>query len=130
MLRAFELEERYLDPNDPWNEFLQACNYGIRSTYHITLQASPGQVVFGRDIIHDVPSQAFFLKKSKQIKLKVLKNLIREKILIQLNINIKLTIASFCVSLVYDVNYRHPRRACILYYMLQKMERLKYNAVM
>jgi hypothetical protein len=25
MLRAFELEERELDPNDPWDEFLQAC---------------------------------------------------------------------------------------------------------
>jgi hypothetical protein len=25
MLRAFEREERELDPDDPWNEFLQAC---------------------------------------------------------------------------------------------------------
>jgi hypothetical protein len=58
MLRAFELEERYLDPNDPWNESLQACAYGIRSTYHTTLQAYPGQLVFGRDMMHDVRFQA------------------------------------------------------------------------
>jgi hypothetical protein len=25
MLRAFEIEERKLDPDDPWNELLQVC---------------------------------------------------------------------------------------------------------
>jgi hypothetical protein len=43
MLRAFELEERELDPDDPWNKFLQDCAFGIRSTFHTTVQASPGQ---------------------------------------------------------------------------------------
>jgi hypothetical protein len=46
MLRDFELEERELDTDDPWDEFLQ------------TLQASPGQVVFGRDMILDIRFQA------------------------------------------------------------------------
>jgi hypothetical protein len=41
--RDFELEERELDPDHPWNEFLQACAFGIRSTFHTTLQAFPGQ---------------------------------------------------------------------------------------
>jgi hypothetical protein len=58
MLRAFELEERELDPDNPWNEFLQACAFGIRSTFHTTLQASPGQLVFGRDTINDIMFQA------------------------------------------------------------------------
>jgi hypothetical protein len=58
MLRAFELEKRELDPEDTWNEFLQDCAFGIRSTFHTTLQASPGQLVFGRDTIHDVRFQA------------------------------------------------------------------------
>jgi hypothetical protein len=58
MLRAFELEERKLDPEDPWNEFLQACVFGISSTFHTTLQASTVQLVFGRDMIHDVSFQA------------------------------------------------------------------------
>jgi hypothetical protein len=34
MLRAFELEERELDPGDPWNELLQACSLGIRSALY------------------------------------------------------------------------------------------------
>jgi hypothetical protein len=54
MLRAFELEERDSNSNYSWNEFLQACAYTIISTYHTTLQASPVQLVFGRDMIHDV----------------------------------------------------------------------------
>jgi hypothetical protein len=58
MLRAFELEEIDLDPNDPWNEFLQACAFAIRNTYHTTLQNSPGQLAFGRDMIHHVRFQA------------------------------------------------------------------------
>jgi hypothetical protein len=54
MLRDFELEDREIDPYNAWNEFLQACAFAIRSTFHTTLQASPGQLVFGRDMIHDI----------------------------------------------------------------------------
>ena len=55
MLRTFEMQDRDLDPVDPWGEFLQSCAFGIRSTHHTTLQASPGQLVFGRDMIHNIP---------------------------------------------------------------------------
>lgn len=50
-LRAFELEERDLDESNPWDEFLTAAAYAIRSTHHTTLQASPAQLVFGRDML-------------------------------------------------------------------------------
>jgi hypothetical protein len=68
MLRAFELEERELDMDDPWNEFLQACAFDIMSTFHTTLQASRGQLVFGRDMIHHVRFQANWdrIKNNKQ----------------------------------------------------------------
>jgi hypothetical protein len=68
MLRAFEPEQTELDPDDPWNEFLQSCAFGIRSTFHTTLQASPGQLVFGRDMIHDIRFQANWdrIKNNKQ----------------------------------------------------------------
>jgi hypothetical protein len=69
MLRAFELEEIELDPDDPWNEFLQACAFGIiRSTFHTTLQAYRGQLVFGIYMIHDVIFQANcdIIKNNKQ----------------------------------------------------------------
>ena len=50
-LRTFELEEQELDDVNPFEPFLTATAYAIRSTYHTTLQASPGQLVFGRDMI-------------------------------------------------------------------------------
>ena len=49
-LRNFELEERELDETNPWGEFLTAAAFAIRSTHHTTLQASPAQLVFGRDM--------------------------------------------------------------------------------
>jgi transposase InsO family protein len=50
-LRTFELENRELDAYDPWRPFLSAVAWAIRSTYHTTLQATPGQLVFGRDML-------------------------------------------------------------------------------
>ena len=51
-LRSFELEERDLTKEEETLEpFLAACAYAIRCTYHTTLQAMPGQLVFGRDMI-------------------------------------------------------------------------------
>jgi hypothetical protein len=51
MLRTFELEHKEFDEIDPWKGFLSAVTFAICSTYHTTLQASPGQLVFGRDMI-------------------------------------------------------------------------------
>jgi len=42
-LRNFELEEHELDETHPWDEFLTAAAFAIRSTHHTTLQASPAQ---------------------------------------------------------------------------------------
>jgi transposase InsO family protein len=50
-LRTFELSGQNLDDDDPWTPFLSAAAYAIRSTYHTTLQASPAQLVFGRDML-------------------------------------------------------------------------------
>jgi hypothetical protein len=36
---------------DPWSGFLAATAYAIRSTYHTTLQATPAELVFGRDML-------------------------------------------------------------------------------
>ena len=51
ILRTFELEERELNPEDPFTEFLNAAAFAIRATYHTTLGCSPSQLVFGRDMI-------------------------------------------------------------------------------
>ena len=50
ILRAFELEEQELDKVNPWEPFLTAAAFAIRSTHHTTLQASPAQLVYGRDM--------------------------------------------------------------------------------
>ena len=37
---------------------LSAAAWAIRSTHHTTLDASPGQIVFGRDMIHNIEYRA------------------------------------------------------------------------
>jgi hypothetical protein len=85
MLRAFEFEERDLDPVNPGDEILQACAYAIRTTYHTILQASPGKLIFHRDMIDDVRFRAnwdiitnnkrkFFKKSNKRENVNILKH--------------------------------------------------------
>jgi transposase InsO family protein len=57
-LRTFELQERELDVDDPWSSFLASAAFAIRSTYHTTLGASPGQLVFGRDMLLPIKFKA------------------------------------------------------------------------
>jgi hypothetical protein len=46
IIRTFELENNYLDDDDPWNGILSATAFAVRSTFHTTLQNTPGQLVF------------------------------------------------------------------------------------
>lgn len=39
-------------------EFLSTARFAIRATYHTTLQAFPGQLVFGKDMILPMKIQA------------------------------------------------------------------------
>jgi len=50
MLRTMMMEEVILDPEDPWSGILSELTWAIRSTSHSSLNATPGQIVFGRDI--------------------------------------------------------------------------------
>jgi hypothetical protein len=56
MIRSFDLENNHenLKENNPFDYFLQSTTWAIRSTYHTTLQATPCQIVFGRDMIHNI----------------------------------------------------------------------------
>ena len=67
-LRMFELEERELNEEDPWTEFLSAAAFAIRSTYHTTLEATPAQLVYGRDMLLPVQFRANWnrLKSKRQ----------------------------------------------------------------
>jgi transposase InsO family protein len=54
MVRTFELETNYLDKEDPWKGVLAATAFAVRSTYHTTLRKTPGQLVFGHDMIFNI----------------------------------------------------------------------------
>ena len=54
MLRTMMLEEITLDPEDPWSGILSKLTWAIRSTSHSSLNATPGQIAFGRDMLYDL----------------------------------------------------------------------------
>ncbi|MGH7954385.1 MAG: integrase, partial [Gloeomargaritales cyanobacterium] len=51
MLRTKELSRVHLPPEHPFDDVIPQIGYALRSTVHSVLQASPGQLVFGRDMI-------------------------------------------------------------------------------
>jgi transposase InsO family protein len=57
-LRTLELENSEFDVDDPWSALLSSVAYAIRTTYHTTLQASPAQLVFGRDMLFPIKFNA------------------------------------------------------------------------
>ena len=57
-LATFELSKRELPDYDPFGSFISSAAWAIRSTYHTTLKATPGQLVFGRDMLLNVPFKA------------------------------------------------------------------------
>ena len=57
-----------LDEKDPWSGILAAAMFALRSTYHTTTQATPCQLVFGRDAILNTVFQANwqYIRERKQ----------------------------------------------------------------
>jgi len=58
IIRTFQMKDREIDYDDPWSGVLAATMYAVRSTYHTTLQATPMQVVFGRDALLNIKVEA------------------------------------------------------------------------
>ena len=60
-----------MDEQEPWSGILSAAMFALRSTYHTTLEATPMQLVFGRDailpIIHQADWQHIKTKKQRLI---------------------------------------------------------------
>jgi hypothetical protein len=55
LIRSFQLQDKpYYDLDDPWGGILVAIAFALRSTYLTTLQAMPGQLIFGRDMALNV----------------------------------------------------------------------------
>jgi hypothetical protein len=58
IIRTFELESNYLDEEDPWKGILSATAFAVQSTFHTTLRNTPGQLVFGRDMMFIIKDEA------------------------------------------------------------------------
>ena len=59
MIKSFQIFNREdIDEEDPWSGILAATMFGVRATFHTTLQASPCQLVFGRDAILPIKHRA------------------------------------------------------------------------
>ena len=69
MIKTFQVYNRDdMDENDPWSGILGAVMFAIRSTIHTTLEATPMQLVFGRDSILPICHRADwkYIKDKKQ----------------------------------------------------------------
>lgn len=59
MIRTMRVHTREdLDVKEPWNGILAAIAFAVRATVHTTTQATPMQLVYGRDAIFNIPFQA------------------------------------------------------------------------
>ena len=54
MLKTKDLVNIEFDELDMWNPILASIAYAIRCSHHSTLNATPGQLVFGRDMLLDL----------------------------------------------------------------------------
>jgi RNase H-like domain found in reverse transcriptase/Reverse transcriptase (RNA-dependent DNA polymerase)/Integrase zinc binding domain len=66
MIRTFQVQD--LDEDNPWAGILSAVAFAVRATVHTTTQATPMQLVFGRDAILNIQFQANWkmIKNRKQ----------------------------------------------------------------
>ncbi len=51
IIRTFNMTQAEVNEDDPWSGILAATMFATRATYHTTTQATPAQLVFGRDAI-------------------------------------------------------------------------------
>ena len=51
LVRTFNVQQTYVDKNDPWTDILAAAAFAIRSTTSRQKVYILGQLIFGRDMI-------------------------------------------------------------------------------
>ncbi len=55
MLRTSKLDMAETVKASDIDIFLSDAAWAVRSTYHTVLKASPGAVIFGQDVLFDIP---------------------------------------------------------------------------
>jgi hypothetical protein len=58
LLRGYALNEYEFPNGDPWSNILASAAWAIRSMFHTTLGATPGQFVYGQDMLFDLSFKA------------------------------------------------------------------------
>ena len=68
MIRCKNVPDLDVNEEDPWTDILNSVAYAIRSTHHLTLDATPAQLVYGRDMIFPIQHEAEWnlIRKRKQ----------------------------------------------------------------
>ena len=71
LVPTFNVQQTYVDKNDPWTSMLDAAAFVILSTTSRIKGYSPGQLIFGRDMIlpikHRVDWELICQQKQMQI---------------------------------------------------------------
>ena len=78
LLRVYELEQYEFPKGDPWSNILASAAWAIRSTIHTTLGATPGQLVFGRDMLFDLAFKANWQEIKERKKARIIESNKRE----------------------------------------------------
>ena len=76
IIRTFDVSN--IVNNDLWSGILAATMFAVRATYHTTLQASPMQLVFGRDAILNIKHVADCEHIQQHKQLRINQNNMRE----------------------------------------------------
>jgi hypothetical protein len=58
LLRVYELEEYEFPCGDSWSNSLASAAWATCSTFHTMLGATPGQLVYGQDVLFDLSFKA------------------------------------------------------------------------
>jgi hypothetical protein len=78
MIRTFNVNELDNAHNHPFEGFVASICWAVRSTYHTTLNATPGQLVFGRDMIFNIRHQADWQLINQRKRVRIDDNNLRE----------------------------------------------------
>ena len=79
MISTKDLDKKVLDHIDPWGETLASIARAISAYYHRTIMATPGQAVFGKDILFNLASVLYWKVVTTSFQLQLDIDNVREK---------------------------------------------------
>ena len=80
MLSSFNMNELKLDPKDPFGKIIAQVAWAMQSTYHASLGATPGQLIFGRDMLIDMSCEPCWESLRLKQKNEINKSNVRENL--------------------------------------------------